>query len=49
MDFAEFREKCLSLIDGKGGGRGPLWQGSGGSPGKADEFLKAFESLSLKG
>lgn len=47
VDFNEFREKCLSLIEGKGGGRGPLWQGSGSKAEMADDFLRAFRTLCL--
>ena len=46
LDFNGFKENCLGLIDGKGGGRGPLWQGSGSKPEKQNEFLDAFRKLS---
>ena len=45
FDFEQFREKCLSLIQGKGGGKGPLWQGSGDNPDQAENFRKAFRLL----
>lgn len=40
--FDQFKKNCLSLINGKGGGKGPLWQGSGEFTDKAGEFKKAF-------
>jgi len=43
--FDRFRETCLSLIEGKGGGRGPLWQGSGSLPGESEHFVSAFREL----
>ncbi|MBF9014440.1 MULTISPECIES: alanyl-tRNA editing protein [unclassified Oceanispirochaeta] len=45
LGFDEFKTKCLSLIDGKGGGRGPLWQGSGSDPSASDAFLEGFREL----
>ena len=45
LKFEEFQKECLSLIDGKGGGKGPLWQGSGQNPGKAEAFLKTFREI----
>lgn len=40
--FESFREKLMNIIDGRGGGRFPLWQGTGFKPDKSVEFLKAF-------
>ncbi|MDA3958903.1 alanyl-tRNA editing protein [Oceanispirochaeta sp.] len=45
LNFEEFQQKCLSLIEGKGGGKGPLWQGSGQNPKNADLFLKTFRDI----
>lgn len=43
--FDQFRNKCLSLIKGKGGGKGPLWQGSGEITPQAEDFTRAFLEL----
>ncbi|QEN06940.1 alanyl-tRNA editing protein [Oceanispirochaeta crateris] len=43
--FENFQKECLTIIDGKGGGKGPLWQGSGQNPGNADRFLKTFREI----
>ena len=48
LEFCEFREKCLGIIEGKGGGRGPLWQGSGNRTDKGQEFLDSFGQLILR-
>ena len=45
LSFNEFKTRCLSLIDGRGGGRGPLWQGAGSRAEGADNFLAAFTEL----
>jgi hypothetical protein len=42
--FDEVKAELLSLIDGKGGGRHPLWQGTGLKPGGAGDFLARFRS-----
>ena len=43
--FDEFKSRCLSLINGKGGGKGPLWQGSGSKAGESSAFLSEFRVL----
>ena len=43
--FDQFREKCLPLINGNGGGNGPLWQGAGTDLNHTDEFNQAFLKL----
>ena len=43
--FDQFKKNCLSLIGGKGGGKGPLWQGSGDRIDQAENFTKAFLEL----
>jgi alanyl-tRNA synthetase len=42
--FDEVKGELLALIDGKGGGRHPLWQGTGSNPGGATDFLERFKS-----
>ena len=45
VDFHAGKRDLLALIDGKGGGKPPLYQGVGKGDGKA--FLSAFEALFL--
>lgn len=45
VPFAAVRSELLPLIDGKGGGKPPLWQGVGGAPAGADQFLSGFQRL----
>ncbi|MDC7232141.1 MAG: hypothetical protein PQJ58_02825 [Spirochaetales bacterium] len=45
IDFNTFQSDCLPLIQGKGGGRAPLWQGSGGDGSGAEAFLESFRVL----
>lgn len=46
-DYNLFRNEILPLVDGKGGGKAPLWQGKLGNCTKIEEFLKKFsDSLS---
>lgn len=47
MDFPfnEVKGELLSIIDGKGGGRPPLWQGTGSKPDAADAFLERLKSI----
>ena len=40
--FNEIKDELLSIIEGKGGGRSPLWQGTGLRTEKAGEFLSKF-------
>lgn len=42
LPFEKIRQECLPLINGKGGGRHPLWQGMGDRSGNGEEFLKSF-------
>lgn len=44
VPFREVR-KLLAHIDGKGGGRHPLWQGIGRNPRGAEQFLADMEEL----
>ena len=46
FDFNRFRSDLLPLIQGKGGGKSPLWQGKLGNCSALEEFQKQF-SLSL--
>ncbi len=43
--FEQFREKCLPLINGNGGGKEPLWQGAGTDIDHTEEFNQAFLKL----
>jgi alanyl-tRNA synthetase len=43
LDFGKQRQQLLSCIDGKGGGRAPLWQGVG--TGSAGTLLEKFREL----
>jgi alanyl-tRNA synthetase len=43
--FAEAREKLLGIIDGKGGGKPPIYQGIGNNPEGAEEFLRGFVEM----
>ena len=45
--FDRIKDELLSVIDGKGGGRAPIWQGTGVKPGRADDFLSKFRALAL--
>lgn len=45
LDFNRFRSEVLSSVDGKGGGRTPLWQGKAGNIAGLEEFEKSFASL----
>ena len=40
--FPRLKDLLLPIIDGKGGGRAPFWQGSGTRTDKADAMLTAF-------
>lgn len=41
----ELMNTLLPEINGKGGGKPPLWQGVGNRPDNVDEFLRRFEEL----
>ena len=43
--FKRFKEEALPLIEGRGGGRPPLWQGIGALGEAKEEFLVRAESL----
>jgi alanyl-tRNA synthetase len=43
--FQKIKKKLLASIDGKGGGRLPLWQGTGAKTEQVEDFLAAFRSL----
>lgn len=43
--YAETEAGLLAIIDGKGGGRHPLWQGTGAKPGRAEDFIAAFRAI----
>ncbi len=45
LDFGAFKREILPLIDGKGGGKPPLWQGVGTRVDGAGGFLQAFPRL----
>ena len=45
LPFNDINSELLSVIDGKGGGRPPIWQGTGVKPGRADDFLSKFRAL----
>jgi len=42
--FPQKREELLAAVQGKGGGKHPLWQGRGDNFGGADEFMEIFSS-----
>ena len=45
LDFGDVRDKLLPLIDAKGGGKPPIWQGMGTRSSAADEFVAAFQAI----
>ncbi len=45
LPIAIIKERLLPLIDGKGGGRPPLYQGTGLDPSGLDNFLAQFKLL----
>ncbi|HUX14673.1 MAG TPA: alanine--tRNA ligase-related protein [Spirochaetia bacterium] len=47
LEFSQVREKLLPLIDGKGGGRPPVFQGAGKSPDRVEEFFAAFREIAV--
>jgi len=48
FSFDDIGNELLAVIDGKGGGRFPLWQGTGKKPEQAENFLSVFRALTLK-
>lgn len=45
LDFKTVKDKVLPLIDGKGGGSFPLWQGMGKDNKKMEDFFAACKAL----
>jgi alanyl-tRNA synthetase len=45
--FQMIRREALGLIDGKGGGKPPLWQGIGENAAQKEVFMKKIEDLVL--
>ena len=45
LSFAELRDELFPIIEAKGGGKPPLWQGVGGRTAGTHEFLAAFRRL----
>jgi alanyl-tRNA synthetase len=45
VSFDDLRDDLLPVIDAKGGGRPPIWQGVGTRAGAAQEFLALFRRL----
>lgn len=45
FNFTEHRDELLTPVDGKGGGRPPIWQGVGRNPTGAAEMLSTFRRL----
>lgn len=45
LDFARVRSELLPLVEGKGGGKPPIWQGIGNDPSGAGAFATAFREL----
>jgi len=46
--FDRVKEELLPVIEGKGGGRHPLWQGTGNKTEKAADFLSTFKTLAAE-
>ena len=46
--FDGTKDELLSIIDGKGGGRHPLWQGVGLKPQGAKDFIAKFRMIALQ-
>jgi len=46
--YDESKNELLATIDGKGGGRHPLWQGTGTKPGRVEDFIAAFRALAQR-
>ena len=42
--FDQYKDELLAAIEGKGGGRSPLWQGTGSNPRGVDDFLSSFRT-----
>lgn len=48
IDFNRIRGELFPIIEAKGGGRSPVWQGKGERPEGAAEFLDAFRKLAAQ-
>jgi alanyl-tRNA synthetase len=46
--FDKIKDELLSIIDGKGGGRHPLWQGVGLKPQGTSDFIAKFRMIALQ-
>jgi len=46
--FDKVKDELLSIIEGKGGGRFPLWNGTGLKPYKVDQFLAKLRDIAKK-
>ena len=46
IDFNHIRSELLPLVDGKGGGKPPIWQGVGNKPAGAEELAAGFRRFS---
>ncbi len=47
VGFDAVRAELLPIIDAKGGGRAPIWQGIGRRAAHAEAFLAAFQSIAV--
>jgi alanyl-tRNA synthetase len=45
VDADRLRSELLPLVEGKGGGKPPIWQGVGNAPSGAEKFANAFRNL----
>ncbi len=45
IDFSMIRDRLFNIIEAKGGGKAPVWQGKGSNPEKGEEFLRVFREL----
>ena len=45
VEYGDLKDELLPLIEAKGGGKPPIWQGVGTKPAAAVEFLAAFKRL----
>jgi len=45
LEYGELKGELLPLIDGKGGGKPPIWQGMGADSTAAEAFLATFRRL----
>jgi alanyl-tRNA synthetase len=45
VEYGDLKDKLFPLIEAKGGGKPPIWQGMGTRPDAAAEFLETFRRL----